>query len=322
MFIRYFYLVITLYVFSSCSTTRNSSFLSNIQKSSCNQENTYTYSKDEIPAPLYNQQTDTLLSHYFTFKDLNVANAIGVLSLLSDYVQKNRETVRDPSLQNQVDLIKIRQELNHRIDLASLEISSVTAELDCEEEMLNQIASFLAEKEKRRETLLTVGSIILGSLSAIITGILVSKHDDSNATDMLGVGVGVADATLGILMLTGSQKIDLAHKRNILREIWFATETSASYPPAIWYYLNYKNPQEEEGSLREQLIRNWLDFGQLNGTEKDRRKLDMEVYFGDAGTYSIDEIENRAKMYDQIESLIKLMKQDLRNLTSSIGVLK
>lgn len=78
---------------------------------------------------------------YFNERDLNVANAIGVIDVLSDYIQKGRN--RDAaSPEQKIEWIQIRQELNDRIDLASLEISAVTAELDCEEERLNQIASF------------------------------------------------------------------------------------------------------------------------------------------------------------------------------------
>lgn len=316
--------IFVISTFVSCSASRNTkTFLTNIQKSTCNQENTYHYEKNDIPKPLYGITIDSSLVRQFNFRDLNIANAIGVLDLLSEYVQTKQKEQKDNSLQNQINSLKVSQELNHRIDLASLEISSVTAELDCEEERLNQIASFLSEKEKRRETHLTVGSIILGSLSAIVTGVLISNKDQSNAADMIGVGVGVADATLGIMMLTGgNQKIEIEHKRNVLKEIWYATETSTIYPPSIWYYLNYHNPGQNDISLREQLIKNWMDFGQIKDTRGKQKHTGIEIYFGESGNYTVDELENRANMYDQIESVIKLMKQDLRNLTLSVGKLK
>lgn len=316
------YFLISVLLLSSCATTHNTTLLDHIQKSNCNQENTYRYSKNDIPKPLYEYQIDTVLTSRFEFKDLNVAHAIGILDLLSGYVNKIAEVKENNSLQNQIDLIKIRQDINHRIDLASLEISSVTAELDCEEERLDQIASYLSDKEKKTETHLTVGSIILGSLSAIVTGILVSGNDESNASDMIGVGVGVADAAIGILILTSHRKIELNHHRNVLREIWTATETSTVYPPSIWYYLNYHNPNNKEDiSLREQLINNWKNFGQVSSSKKDSTNNPADIYFGDGGKYTTDQLENRANMYDQIESAIKLMKQDLRNLTLSISSL-
>ena len=300
----------------SCSTSNNKAFINNVQKSSCNQENSYAYTKSDIPIPLQELKIDSSLFMYFNERDLNVANAIGVIDVLSDYIQKKGRNRDAASPEQKIEWIQIRQELNDRIDLASLEISAVTAELDCEEERLNQIASFLNEKEKRKESNLTVTSIILGAVSAIVTGVLVSKKDQSNTADIMGVGVGIADVTLGILLLTSSRKITLEHKRNVLRELWLGTETSTTYPPSIWYYLNYY-PVPGRISLRERLISNWKSFGQIRKTENNPDG-DLDIYFGDGGKYTIDELENRANMYDQIESQIKLMKQDLRNLKESI----
>lgn len=312
----------TILMLCSCSGTKPPSLLVHLHKSNCNQENTYNYSKNDIPLPINQLQIDTALTARFNLKDLNIANAIGVLDLLSAYIQKSKELKANNSLQGQIDLINIRQKINHQIDLTSLEISSVAAELDCEEERINQIASYLKESESKKETKLTVASIILGSMTAIVTGILVSTKDESDAADLIGVAVGVADAALGIMILNNHRQIEFNHPRNVLKEIWLATETSTVYPPSIWYYLNYSKPEKnEEASLREQLIENWKAFGQVESKGKSK-KDDFDIYFSEGGMYTTDQLENRANMYDQIESLIKLMKQDLRNLSVNLELLK
>lgn len=314
---------ITFFVFYSCTATKNTSLITNLDKNNCNQENSYDYLKSDIPRPIYNLQIDTALITRFNPKDLNLANAIGILDLLSDYINKINEVKECNSLQSQIDLINIRQEINNRIDLTSLEISSVTSELDCEEERINQISSYLKEREMQRETRLTVGSIILGSLTAIVAGVLVSSSDPGNISDYIGISVGLVDAAIGVMILTNKRKVELEHSRNVLREIWLATETSSVYPPSIWYYLNYKDPDNKnEISLREQLIENWKVFGQVSSTKNNSHNKGIEIYFSDGGSYSSEQLENRANMYDQIESTIKLMKQDLRNLTLSIANIK
>lgn len=324
MKVAYYFLIFIL--LNACAASKHADILTQQkEKSNCNQDNSFAYSQADIPKSLHELQLDTALTANFSTKDLNVANAIGALDLLKQYVYKTNEVSTNNSLQNQIDLIKIQQNINNKIDLASLEISSVAAELDCEEERINQIASFLKEKEKKVESVLTVSSIILGSLTAIVTGIIVSGKDESNATDYLGVGVGIADAALGITILTHKNKIELQHSRNILREIWNATPTSSVYPPSIWYYMNYYNPNKTgDKSLREQLIDNWKKFDQVSSSKpKSKSKSNsIDIYFGDGGKYTSDELENRANMYDQIESTIKLMKQDLRSLTLSINNLR
>lgn len=303
---------------SSCATTKDFSLKRQLESNNCNQENSYNYVADDIPKPLYTLKLDTVLTSRLNQRDLNIANAMGILDLLTRYLYKIKEVQETHTLQSQIDLIAIRQELNSKIDLASLEISSVAAELDCEEERISQVASYLKENEMKRETRLTVGSIILGSLTAVVTGALITSKDKSSAADYIGIGVGLTDAAIGAMILTNKRKIEFKHPRNVLREIWLATETSSVYPPSIWYYLNYKNPGINNGvSLREQLIEKWKAFGQVRTFNKSKSK-GIEIYFSDGGNYSTDQLENRANMYDQIESSIKLMKQDLRYLSLSI----
>ena len=303
---------------SSCATVRNPNLNFHLNRNDCNQGNLFNYTKADIPKNYHELAVDSLLLTHFTGKDLNVANAIGVLNLLSDYVRKTDDVKNDYSVQNQLNLIKIQQEINNKIDLASLEISSVSAELDCEEERISQIAKYLKEKEDAAETGLTVASIAAGSLSAIITGILVFRNDQSNAKDVIGVGLGLADVTIGLMILSKKKNLEFYHPRNILSEIWLNTETSTVYPPSIWYYLNYSNPGET--SIRENLIESWKGLG-LVGKKKSSDKQ-LEIYFSEGGKYTTEQLENRANMYDAVESSIKLMKQDLRSLTLSLVELK
>lgn len=302
----------------ACATPKKNAMLHAIERSPCNQDNTYSYTKDDVPKPIRLDMVDTTLLSNYSYKDLTIAHAIGVLDILKAYEQKITETRREGTLQHRVELLELRQELNHRIDLASLEISSVTAELDCEEERINQLASFLSDRQAKKETRLTVASLILGSLSALATADLLATKNESDASDYIGVGVGIADATFGVLVLTDNPKVRLLHQRNVLREIWHATETSSVYPPSIWYYLNYNHSASSQQSLREQLLTNWEKFGQIKSKQQVATGENNEIYFSDGGEYTIDELNNRANMYDQIESMIKLMKQDLRNLTLSI----
>lgn len=48
----------------------------------------------------------------------------------------------------------------------------------------------------------------------------------------------------------------------------------------------------------------------------------MELYFGEGGKYSAEQLSTRADMLDQLESHINLMKQDLRKLSIEIEQIK
>lgn len=91
--------------------------------------------------------------------------------------------------------------------------------------------------------------------------------------------------------------------------------------PAIDMVLPQQLPptnQTSSHSLREGLIENWKDVEQLDNRSKRKKQDLIALYFGDGGTYNADQLENRANMYDQLESIIKLMKLNLKSLRSQV----
>lgn len=92
--------------------------------------------------------------------------------------------------------------------------------------------------------------------------------------------------------------------------------------PAIDMVLPQQLPpptnQTSSHSLREGLIENWKGAEQLDNLSKRKKQDLITLYFGDGGTYNADQLENRANMYDQLESIIKLMKQNLKSLLSQV----
>src|SRR5690625_1617255 len=83
---------------NACATTGNKRL--QLSKSNCNQQNTYSYSVEDIPKPFNEISLDTILTSRFKPNGLNVAHAIGILDLLSLFVEKKREVKANNSLKN------------------------------------------------------------------------------------------------------------------------------------------------------------------------------------------------------------------------------
>lgn len=287
-------------------------------KSNCNQQGVYQYDSIGLPQAIHLLELDSSLLENFTFKSLNVANAIGILPLLEEYGKQKKIYQQEKTIQNQVNLIEMTQLLSQKINSASLEISAVSSEMDCEEERTSQIANFLKNQESDRETKLTVGSIIVGASGAILSG----ANTDRNIGNFIGISTGILEAGFGALILLNTRKIEFRHPRNALRDVWEGYRVSANFPASIWYYLNYHNPTNpEEKSLRYQIIEKWIDFGQISGLESKKKRKLLNTYFRDGGKYTSQQLSNRADMYDQLESNINLMKQDLNRLSLEINSL-
>ncbi len=300
---------------TSCAGVQSASFKAQLAQSNCNQQTVFNYSKEDIPKPIHTLELDTVLVSRFSIQSLNAANANGFLDLLTNYVKLKKDNTTRPSLEKRVQIIETAQKINQKINLASLEISAIASEIDCEEERADQVATYLKGKEDDTESKLTVGAIVIGAAGAIAEGALLTSHSGGDASDVIGIGVGLTEATLGIMILLNKRKIEFYHPRNALKDIWTSPETSTIFPPSVWYYLTYENPNLAEKSLRKQLIDKWMGFGQISDSkEKNKEKL-YDLYFGKGGKYTSEQLKNRANMYDQIEAQIKLMKQNLTVLS-------
>lgn len=311
-----FPLIVLSLLLVSCASYNNSSFSSQLRHSDCNQQNIYSYQANELPTPLYQLEIDSLLRSKISPKSLNIANAIGIIDQLSRYI-RSKAHISNSSTEHKLDRIILKQDIFQKINNASLIVSAVSSEMDCEEERTSQIANYLKGKQSDLESKLTIGAIVVGASGAIATGGTIKNESVSNT---VGIATGIAEASIGLFMLFNKRKIDFYHERNALQDVWLGNTTSSNFPPFIWYYLNYANPDEPEVKcVREQIIKKWRDFGQIE--EGDHYEELNELFFGKGGKYNADQLENRADMYDQVESHINLLKQELMALSLEIDKL-
>ncbi len=315
----YLLLLVVASLLNACTSSRQVQLRAYLEKSHCNQLNQYQYSVAELPRPLHELQLDTILTNNYSVNSLNIANAIGALDLLEQYTRAKREYTGSPSDANLLQMLYLSDRLQARINNTTLEVSASASEMDCEEERTDQVAQYLTIKENNRETRLTVGALITGAATAVVSGILLLDQENSDAAEIAGISGGLAEVLFASTILLSGRKVEFYHPRNPLREVWEGKETSTIFPPSIWYYLLYKNPSvADEKSLRERIIETWTGFGQLADTSDSKARTRDAIYFGEGGKYTAEQLINRANMHDQLESHINLMNQDLRQLTAEL----
>lgn len=297
----------------SCASTKDAHLNKHILSSKCSQQEPYNYTANDFPKPLDKLEINNVLSQKLTTGSLHIANTIGIIDYLNEYTNLLYTQSSLNKSEKKIKTLGLKQAIDHQINHASLVISAVSSELDCEEERVSQIAHYLSEKQGSLESKLTIGAIVLGATGAILTGGVIKNDDASNA---VGIGTGIGEAALGLTMLFNKRKIEFYHERNILRDIWEGPATSHLFPSFIWYYLN--NEENSSQSLRNEIIDKWSQFGQI---DKNANSL-SSLYFGNGGKYTADELDNRADMYDQLESQIYLLKQKLMTLANEIDRLK
>lgn len=308
----FFLMCIAFICLSACSTTRKVQVSNTKGLSRCHQANTFNYASIK-PVPLHQMKVSPALLARFDHSSLNIANAFGFLQLLNQYIEAENNNKGSPSIESRIQKMEASIHLSEQISLASLEVSAFASELDCEEEYITQIADFLKAKEKQRESRLTVGAIVVGAIGGVASGMLSASGNTGNSGDYVGIATGITETILGILIFKNNKVTELIHQRNALRDIWFGQQDSEIFPPSIWYYLNYKAPENAGYStVRERIIERWKEFQQVDADAFELK------YLKEKGVYDTEELYNRAKMYDQIESYVKMIKQDLTKLSQQL----
>jgi hypothetical protein len=309
--IRTTVLALLIGMLAGCSTKDLARFKAQLDRSQCNQWTPTMAIATTPPAPFDAAAVPAEVKAHFSPNSLHIAHAINVLPLLDDYMAHMQVPSTERSLEQRIQLLELRRTIAYHCDLASLEISAVASELDCEEEKVSQMARHMEEVEARTQSRLNVAAIVVGAMGAVITGIHLSQDDNSDV-DALGIGFGVAEAALGTAMLLSRERTEYTHRRNALRIIHEGTDPQGLFPASIWYCLVNPVPgAPADRTLRTELLNRWREEGATVGDE-------ASLYLGDGGTYSTEQLHTRASMYDQLESTIKLVKQDLLQLVQEL----
>lgn len=304
---------------TGCATLRDDPVVQRALTNACTRGDLLAAEAPPV-APFDPEAVPALLQARFSTPSLMVAHALGLTGELERFVRLCGDSAT-PDVEHRLERLEAAAGLQRRLMSASLAVAAAAAEMDCEEERADQVATYLAGLEARAETRLTVAAIAIGSAGGIVSGVLLTEGRDDNAVDAIGVATGIAEIGLGAAILLNKRKVRFMHPRNALREVWEGPARSALLPPAVWAYLNQR--PADGPSLRERLVDSWTSLGQVEGASGHRRRQDgaADIYFGDGGRYTSEQLSNRANMHDQLESYINLMQRDILRLAQEIEAL-
>ncbi|MCP3061182.1 hypothetical protein LXT21_20585 [Myxococcus sp. K38C18041901] len=211
----------------------------------------------------------------------------------------------EPGADSRLQREALLQDIELRLLLFSTTLSSVSAELECEARRTAQMASLLDAKETRRQTLLTVSSIVVGALTTTVTAI----SNDDRANDILDITGGAVGAGLGLAALFSSPSLDFEHPRNLLADIWRHPARSADFPASLWFVLSHKDfSNEQRYAIRHNVCARWIASGYVDDSVRGG------PYFGQGGRYTLAELQTRANMLGELQAAVRLIHQNLQSL--------
>lgn len=248
---------------------------------------------------------------------MKIADTISVLPLVTQIPTLEAKVARNEE-GAATRFLEVRHQILERIVLASLAVARTTAEADCEEERADQLADRLQEIREKRTRGFTILALFGSGVASIFSGGL-GLASATAAAAAATLTSGSVKLLFGSAAYLDGGELELSHQRNLLKEVWDGPDHSSLMPPSVWRHLN-RPLTDDPGSrsLRETLIARWRQHGRLGKLDSEVERRRISLFFGEGGTYGIDDLRARAAMLDLLEADISLMTQDLELLLQEV----
>ncbi len=243
---------------------------------------------------------------YYSPIAVDIADVMHVLPLL------NRLAFLERAHEDANEIARVRQRLLNMVQLATLEVSGLVAELECEVHRADEVQDKLKDIQYSRSMSQTILAIMIGGFIDAITG---GFSIATRAINVISVMGGTLEILFGASANFTKVKQEFRHPHNHLERIWVGDESREYYPPQVWRFLTRPSSRDQEGrSLRDVLIATWQEEGRLGESNSRHAQERKSLLFGSGGIYDADDLHIREAMLQQLESTIQLMHQDLETL--------
>ena len=226
-----------------------------------------------------------------------------------------------------IEELTARQELLESIQISSLDVDSVLAELSNERGKLTDLRASLQSRRDRSVARLNTAALLTGSgLSAVVsaTQFTTLGSKTQNTGDAIGIGAGAASTILSLMATRRQHGPDasVGGMPNMLAPLFDrAPVLDTFYPPSVLRYLDSVPPTEDpsRGTRLEQLKAEWVRSGRLDPVHTPKRpeKIDALTTSENAGVkVSINDLTDRIAMLGDVAGRVSLIKRDLATLMS------
>ena len=199
------------------------------------------------------------------------------------------------------------------------------AQIDNEIAQSNEIRGYLSDKRDKavnRANLLSIVSA--GTLGATSAGLQLLSGENK-ASSIVGIAAGVVSSSLaisGIRAQKGGTRI-FDFNSNTLAELFGRPALGDSrYDAIVWSFLNDAAPTDQEGLTRKEcLIRTWIALKRTDppSSSAGKDKIDrVTSQPSDKLPLTIDDLEDRSAMLEDVRAKVSFFKRDLAALLLSL----
>jgi len=248
----------------------------------------------------------------------STAKLVGILPELSELQKLAADTAKADRWQ----ILWLHQHISEKIMATSLQVDATIAQIDNEISRAGELHSYLADRRDRtvnRANLLSV--IVGGGLGATSSGLQLSSTLSKPAAGV-GIGAGALSATLavfGIHAQKGSSS-QFDFQSNMLAQFFDRPILPDShYPATIWSFLNESAPNSPTAATRkQQLLQTWIQVKRIDSLASIDKIQRLTSQPSELLKLTIDDLEDRAAMLQDVRARISFLKRDLGALIASL----
>ena len=219
-------------------------------------------------------------------------------------------------------LLWLHQRISEQVMAASLQVDATSAQIDNEISRANELRGYLSDRRDATVNRLNLlGIIIGGGVGATSAGLSYSDSLTRPAA-VVGVAGGVASAAFGIagLRAQNGKSSHFDFISNMLAEFFDRPALSNSlYPAVIWAFLNQPATfGPDDVTRKQQLMETWIQLKRINSLSNKEKIERLTSEPSQNLLLSIDDLEDRAAMLEDVRARISFLKRDLGTLLGSL----
>jgi hypothetical protein len=246
------------------------------------------------------------------------AKLVGVLPEITQLRQLSSHT--DPATRWQI--LWLHQHISEQVMAASLQVDATIAQIDNEISRANELRGFLSDRRDATVSRANLLSILIGGgLGATSSGLQLSSTLDKPAA-----AVGIASGTLSASLALAGIRAQKGHtsqfdfSSNMLAEFFDRPSlTDSLYPATIWTFLNQDPANSPTGlSRKQQLLQTWVTVRRIDSLSSADKIDRLTSQPSELLQLTIDDLEDRAAMLQDVRARISFLKRDLGNLLTSL----
>ncbi|QHN03575.1 hypothetical protein FTO74_09480 [Granulicella sp. WH15] len=255
----------------------------------------------------------------------DTAQLIGISAELDELHRASQDGL--PGSPEQWRILWLHQRIVERTTAVQLQIDATLAEIDNEIARATEVRGFLADRRDNRVTRANLLSALIGGgLGGTSAGLQLSTKQTAAAagTGITGGALAAGIALYGIHAQRGESRA-LETDSNMLAQFFDRPVLPTSrYPPIVWQFLNEVAQSDPDHITRRQrLVRTWLELKRLDpppGTPAGQVKIDHVTSMPEQRlVLSIDDLEDRMAMLQDVRAKLSYLKRDLAALLESLS---